>query len=87
MAEHTNCGKQVQRVGMVSLKIGILYYTEIECRNFLREILFNTFSYTDGPFFYPEPGGNDSQKGALLEVRRWRAKNGFPGFRTPQCCM
>jgi hypothetical protein len=51
MAEHTNCGKQVQRVGMVSLKIGILYYTEIECRNFLREIFFNTFSYTDGPFF------------------------------------
>ena len=32
--------------------------------------------------FYPQEGQEDTAEGILKEVKRWRAHNGKPGFKT-----
>lgn len=32
--------------------------------------------------FYPAPGADDSPEGVLSVVKKWRAKQGLPGFRS-----
>ncbi|MCO7515819.1 bacteriocin immunity protein [Pseudomonas guariconensis] len=32
--------------------------------------------------FYPAPGVEDGPEGVLAEVKKWRAANGLPGFKS-----
>lgn len=36
----------------------------------------------NGLIFYPEAGVEDSPEGVLAVIKKWRAANGKPGFKT-----